>query len=75
MFPIQIIQTFNEGRKLYRERKWEEAIRAFKESSRLHFEAFKKPDETSIMYTERCEYFAKTPPEDNWDGTWIMKTK
>ena len=32
-------------------------------------------DSLAQIYLERCAYFIKTPPSDEWDGVWVMKTK
>lgn len=61
----ETFQFFNEARKLYSQKNWDEAIRNFKES--------KEP--LSEVFIERCEYFKQNPPPENWDGSWVMKTK
>jgi adenylate cyclase len=59
------IQLFDEARRLYTQRRWDEAIALFQ----------KVDDGTSRMYIERCEQFRAEPPEDGWDGSWKMTTK
>jgi adenylate cyclase len=71
-FPnlIQVIRLFNEGVSLYREMKWDNAIKAFTEIVSLN-----PNDRLTRMYIERCEYMKEHPPGDDWDGVWVMKTK
>lgn len=64
------ILLFEEGLKLYKNKKWDEAILKFKEVLKL-----KSDDPVSITYIKRCEEFKKNPPPDNWDGVYVMKTK
>jgi adenylate cyclase len=64
------IKTFEQGVRLYRERKWQEALELFTnlQSSR--------PDDLSIkLYLERCENFIATPPPADWDGIYQIKVK
>jgi adenylate cyclase len=61
----EAIRLFDEARKLYAQRRWDEAIALFR----------KVGDGTSSMYIERCESFRSDPPEDGWDGSWKMTTK
>ena len=50
--------------------------RDFKKAEQIFMEANKvMPDETSIMFAERCrEYMAMDLPDD-WDGVYQMTTK
>ncbi|MDP2805400.1 MAG: hypothetical protein Q8O24_05605, partial [Gallionellaceae bacterium] len=66
----QIIEQFNAALALYRERKWQEAGVAFA-AIRV-----KVPnDRPSEIYIERCEYFAKSPPAEDWDGVFNRDEK
>ncbi len=67
---IQVLEKYNEGLTLYKSRKWDEALAAFKEALKID------PDDgPSKLYLERCKLYKKTPPDDNWDGVFVMKTK
>ncbi|MFN8390816.1 MAG: adenylate/guanylate cyclase domain-containing protein [Bdellovibrionota bacterium] len=61
---------FQEGRRLYTERQWEEAIGKFKEVL-----AISPGDIPSKKYVMRCEEFAFSPPDSNWDGVYQMMSK
>jgi len=71
-FPrmTEVIDLFQEGVNLYSHREWDRGIEAFGQILE-----FNTTDATARLYLDRCEYYKKTPPEDNWDGVWIMETK
>ena len=62
----EMIQNFEQGLKLYREKKFEKALEFFKKN---------EDDEPSKIFIERCKYFKQNPPEENWDFVWTMKEK
>jgi len=71
-FPnlTEAIDLFKEGMFMYRKAKWDKAIDSFKEA------ADKNPnDKLTRLYIERCEHLKESPPEGEWDGVWVMKTK
>lgn len=53
---------------LYKDRHFEEALKQFTELSEMW-------DTPSITYKERCEYYIKYPPSDDWDWVWTMTNK
>jgi len=71
-FPnlMEALSQFKYGLSEYRKQRWDQAVRAFRETLRLN-----PADKVSEMYSERCEYFREHPPGESWDGTWVMKTK
>jgi len=64
------LEHFAEGRKLYKLMKFAEAHGAFARA----LEACPS-DGPSREYLRRCDEFLKTPPPDEWDGIYEMKTK
>ena len=32
-------------------------------------------DQASRLYVERCALLAQNPPDDAWDGVWVMTSK
>lgn len=64
------IATFEEGLKLYREQKFDEAKSKFEETIKLRGE-----DKPSKVFLERIEIFKTDPPPTDWDGVFTMKTK
>jgi adenylate cyclase len=65
-----LIGQFNAALALYRERKWSEARQSF--ASILQ----QLPDDKPCkIYMERCDYFAETPPPEDWDGVFNRSEK
>ena len=71
-FPnlMEALNQFKYGLAEYRKQRWDQAAGAFREALRLN-----PADKVSEMYIERCEYFKAHPPEESWDGVWVMKSK
>lgn len=66
---------FEQGRKLYFEQKWDQAIDAFKKANQILAAEAGQGDYPCEMYVERCETFKQSPPDADWDGSWVMTTK
>jgi adenylate cyclase len=32
-------------------------------------------DRLAEMYVSRCQHFIDNPPDDDWNGVWVMTTK
>lgn len=65
-----VIDEFNAALALYRERKWTEA--------RASFEIILQRvpnDKPCKIYVERCDFFMKSPPPENWDGVFNRREK
>ncbi|MBF0374913.1 MAG: GAF domain-containing protein [Alphaproteobacteria bacterium] len=71
-FPnmMNALNAFSFGVRAYREGKWDQALKAFHEVLSLH-----PKDAAARMYVERCELLKAEPPEGDWDGVWVMKSK
>lgn len=71
-FPniMEVLNSFRHGLKFYRERRWDDAAAAFRESLALHPNDF-----VSSMYVERCAHLKQTSPGEDWDGVFVMETK
>ncbi len=54
----------------YLAREWDNSIALFKQVIELMGE-----DAPSEVYIGRCNHFKEEPPEANWDGRYILKTK
>ncbi|MCK5682785.1 GAF domain-containing protein [bacterium] len=66
----KIIGIYNSGLYHYKRRNWKKSISKFNEALSLN-----PADTASEVYVIRCMHFLDNPPEDNWDGSWIMKDK
>jgi adenylate cyclase len=71
-FPnlVEALNHFNGGLELYREAKWDAAMDSFRNVLDLN-----PKDRLSETYIERCRYLKANPPEDEWDGIWVMTSK
>lgn len=64
------LARYEDGVRLYRERKFSEAAAEFREC--LH----KAPDDyLSSMYLKRCQALIENPPDESWDGVFVMTKK
>jgi class 3 adenylate cyclase len=66
---VKIKENFEKGLKLYREKKWDEALSIFNET----VEKFK--DGPSGVFYSRCVFFKKNPPPADWDMVFNMIAK
>ena len=67
---LKMLENYNKGLSLYRNRQFEESLSFFKKALEI------KPDDgPSAMYVERCREYIKNPPPANWDGVFVMTTK
>lgn len=70
VFPnAKLIDEYNKGLELYKQRKFKEAMKYFEACVRI------KADKPSEIYIERCEEFIANPPPKDWSGVTEMKTK
>ncbi|KYK31337.1 MAG: hypothetical protein AYK22_07985 [Thermoplasmatales archaeon SG8-52-3] len=66
---IDFIRLYEEGLEFYFKKKWNDAIKSFKEALKL------KEDFASHEFIKRCQNFFKNAPPKDWDGVWELKTK
>jgi adenylate cyclase len=59
------LQAYADGLEAYRQLRWYEALRLFRESLALWRE-----DGPSRTMTERCQIYQKSPPIEAWDGVF-----
>ncbi|MGA7162037.1 MAG: CHASE2 domain-containing protein [Bacteroidota bacterium] len=67
---ISAIEKYLVGLELYRQKKFEEAIRKFNEALSID-----PTDTPSKLYIERSQLYLETPPPEDWNGVFILKTK
>ncbi len=67
---IAFCTLFSKGYKLYKEKRWDEAIEIFREIHKKFGE-----DYTAHMYINRCKDFKKNPPPPDWNGIFVLKEK
>jgi len=66
----ELLKYYNLGLTAYKQRKWDDAIRAFEMALKLY-----PGDGPSVLYLERSKTFKETPPPEDWDGVYVMTTK
>ena len=66
----QVLDLFAQGRKLYKLMEFEAARKYFAKALQVD------PDDgPSKVYYARCKHYIETPPPEDWDGVFVMKTK
>lgn len=66
----RMVRHYQQGLIAYREKNWQTAMACF-ERAVQHVPM----DRPSLLYLERCKQMQAFPPEENWDGVYIMRTK
>jgi tetratricopeptide (TPR) repeat protein len=66
----EVLKYYNLGLTAYKQRKWDEAIRAFERALSID-----PADGPSDVYLGRSKDFKLNPPPADWDGVFVMKTK
>jgi hypothetical protein len=66
----RVLELFAEGRKLYKLMRFTEAAARFQSALDLDPE-----DKPSKVYVDRCKQYALDPPDEDWDGVYVMKHK
>ena len=61
---------FKRGFHLYHQKKWPEAIAEFSKAVEVN-----ENDSVSRLYIQRCHELAADPPDGEWNGVFVMKTK
>ena len=63
------IDSFEQGLRIYREQRWDDASPVFEEL------AASRDDVTAKIYVQRCLDMKASPPGEDWDGVFKMLTK
>ena len=66
----RLAEVFAQALELYEHRHWLKAQQAFRACLDVV-----KEDAASIMFIERCAYYSVNPPSEDWDGSFVMKSK
>lgn len=66
----EVLEWFNRGRKNYKLMNFEEAKNCFAKALSIDPE-----DGPSRVYYTRCKVYIESPPPEDWDGVFVMKTK
>ncbi len=66
----KVLALFAEGRQLYKQRLFSEAVECFVKALELD-----KEDGPSRVYRDRCLLYQNNPPPPEWNGVFIMTSK
>lgn len=66
----RVLELFAEGRKLYKLMSFDEAAQRFQRALDID-----PNDGPSKVYVARCRQYALDPPDEDWDGVYVMKHK
>lgn len=66
----KVLEFFKEGRKYYKLMNFDKAKNAFAKALKAD-----PNDGPSKVYYARCKHYINSPPPDDWDGVFVMKTK
>jgi tetratricopeptide (TPR) repeat protein len=67
----KVLELFARGREYYKRMEFEKAGDCFQNALRID-----PNDGPSKVYVSRCrEFLENPPPEGDWDGVYVMKTK
>ncbi|MCB9933709.1 MAG: adenylate/guanylate cyclase domain-containing protein [Planctomycetes bacterium] len=74
-FVRDLLQHFERGIDLFRDRQFEAALESFKHAA--HHETAQDEDEInpSRLYIERCESYLRNPPPPEWNGVVVKTSK
>jgi tetratricopeptide (TPR) repeat protein len=67
---LQVLEHFSAGRRYYKLQDFASAKKCFEAALGLD-----PNDGPTKIYIERCDQFIASPPPEDWDGVYIMKTK
>lgn len=65
----EFLRLFAEGLQQYRQRQWSESIGSFTKALSL------RDDYSSRLYIERAQHYSAHPPDEHWNGVFVMSEK
>ena len=65
-----VVTAYEAGLDCYQRRDWRGGIAHFAQALELA-----PQDRPSRIFWDRCRYYQTSPPDDRWDGIWIMQEK
>ncbi|MGM0587311.1 MAG: CHASE2 domain-containing protein [Bacteroidota bacterium] len=75
----QCIKLFEEAIKYYMDQDWDTAIELFRQSAELEpLQPDREPgvhNNPSLIFIERCKEMREAPPEEDWNGVYVMQSK
>ncbi|MTI88611.1 MAG: adenylate/guanylate cyclase domain-containing protein [Balneolaceae bacterium] len=68
---FECISLYEDGMRLYFNQEWDKAINKFQQSAKLE----RHTPNPSEIFIERCRMMKAEPPEAEWNGVFVMKSK
>jgi adenylate cyclase len=65
-----VIAAYEAGLDSYQRHDWQGGLAYFTQALELA-----PRDRPSRIFLDRCRYYQTNPPDDGWDGVWIMEQK
>jgi adenylate cyclase len=71
-FPhmMDVLNYFKHGLEQYRRGNWDQAVNGFQDALKGN-----PADKLAQLYIDRCEHLKAHPPEDEWNGVWVLTSK
>jgi adenylate cyclase len=69
-YDKKFVESYQEALELYFDRKFQKALEKFEKLLET-----KKDDVSCKLFIDRCKKYLKVPPDQNWDGAFVMKSK
>jgi adenylate cyclase len=70
-----LIPEFQGALETYREQRFKKAKKMFIELEKIEEAYDGRIKNPSLVYAGRCEHFINSPPEEDWDGAWVLQKK
>lgn len=67
---LNFVENYTKGLTLYRRRQWSSAIKQFEKALKIA-----PLDFPAQMYIERSQLYLASPPPDDWNGSFVLRTK
>ena len=67
---LEMIEHYEEGKRLYHAKDWGKAGNAFREALKI-----RPDDHPSLLHLQRIEVFKQTPPPEDWNGVFVFRSK
>ena len=71
----KLLPLWDKAVSLYKNQKWDEAIKLFEDCDKLEEVYIGRPTTPSLFFIDRCNEFKLDPPGENWDGIYTLKSK
>jgi adenylate cyclase len=67
---LEVVDFFNQGTTMYRERKWDDSIALFEAGLKID-----NQDGPCRIFIDRCQDYKQSPPPEDWDAVYSLDSK